>query len=49
MAHLFASIETRIFPSRETMAGIATYLLQWAWKSRSHNLTALDRTDYANV
>ena len=40
MAHLFASIVTRIFASKETMAGTATYLPQWAWKSLSHNLTA---------
>ena len=49
MAHLFASTVTRIFASRETMAGIATYLLQWAWKDHSHNLTAHNQTNYARV
>ena len=49
MAHLFASTVTSIFDSRETMAGIAKYLLQWAWKYRSHNLTALNQEDYASV
>ena len=49
MAHLFVSTVTRAFASRETSAGIATYLLQWAWKYLSHNLTAHNQTDYASV
>ena len=49
MVHLFASTVTRIFASRETMVGIATYLLQWGWKYRSHNLTVHNQTDYASV
>ena len=49
MAPLFASTVTRIFALRETMAGTALYLPQWAWKFLSHNLTALNETDYASV
>ena len=49
MVHLYASTVTRIFASRETMAGIATYLLQWGWKYRSHNLIVHNQTDYASV
>ena len=49
MAHLLASTVTRIFYLTETMAGTAMYLLQWAWKYLSHNLTARNETDYASV
>ena len=49
IAHLFASTVTRIFASRETKAGSAMFSLQLAWKYYSHNLTALNQTDYASV
>ena len=49
MAHLLASTVTRIFALRDTMAGTAMYLLQCAWKYLSHNLTALNQTDYGSV
>ena len=48
MVHLYASTVTRIFASRETMAGIATYLLQSGWKYRSHNLIVHNQTDHAS-
>ena len=47
MVHLFAFTVTRIFASRETMAGTAMYLPHWVLKFLFHNLIALNQTDYA--
>ena len=47
MVHLLAFTVTRIFASRKTMAGTATYLLQWALNFLYHNRTALNETHYA--